>query len=265
MPDGPSIIALSVGNTRTQIGLFVEGELTMQERFPNGDLPAAVERVVALWPQIREQPQAAIVMASVNDSIARQLRSMVRDQLSLEVYEIGDDLPPPIGTQLDPETMTGVDRLLNAAAAYDTLKQACIIIDAGTAVTVDFVDGHGTFHGGAIGPGARMQIRALHEHTAALPEVEFRAPQSEPFGRSTAQAMLQGVYHGIRGMAWKLVERYAEGYGAFPTVIATGGDAQVLFGDDELVDRIVPELTLLGIAVAARHALAGRGGGGTEQ
>jgi pantothenate kinase type III len=68
--------------------------------------------------------------------------------------------------------------------------------------------------------------------------------------------MLHGVYHGIRGMVWKLIERYAERYGAFPTVIATGGDAELLFGRDQIVDRIVPELTLLGIAAAARHALA---------
>ena len=67
---------------------------------------------------------------------------------------------------------------------------------------------------------------------------------------------LQGVYHGIRGMVQRLVEQYAEHYGAFPTVIATGGDAQVLFGNDELVERIVPELTLMGIAAAARYALA---------
>ena len=74
--------------------------------------------------------------------------------------------------QLDPETITGVDRLLNAAAAYATLKQACVVVDAGTAVTVDFVDGHGTFHGGAIAPGARLQIDALHRGTDALPDVQ---------------------------------------------------------------------------------------------
>ena len=70
--------------------------------------------------------------------------------------------------------------------------------------------------------------------------------------------MLRGVYHGIRGMVWKLVEQYAEAYEAFPTVIATGGDAETLFHDDELIERIVPDLTLHGIMVTARTSLSGK-------
>ena len=100
-----------------------------------------------------------------------------------------------------------------------------------------------------------MQLQAMHEHTSALPEISFERPDNDAFGRSTAQAMLKGVYHGIRGMVWRLVEQYAVHYGAYPMVIATGGDAEILFGDDKLVDRIVPDLTLTGISAAARHAL----------
>jgi type III pantothenate kinase len=101
-----------------------------------------------------------------------------------------------------------------------------------------------------------MQLRALHEHTDALPAITFRKPSDEAWGRNTSEAMLRGVYEGVRGLVWKLVERYAEAYGAYPLVIATGGDAEDLFGQDELVNRIVPDLTLQGMAVAARHALA---------
>lgn len=256
MGSTPTLIALNVGNTRTQIGRFIDGRLDGTERLDNQDVAAIVNYVVEHWQSVAEHPNAAIIIASVNDPLADRVASAIEDQLTVEVYRIGDDLPVPIGRQLDPETITGVDRLLNAAAAYESLGQACVIVDAGTAVTVDFVDGEGTFHGGAIAPGARMQLRSLHEHTAALPELEFQQPEKEAFGKNTAQAMLQGVYHGIRGMVWRLVEQYAERYGAYPMVIATGGDAQVLFGEDELIDRIVPELTLHGIACAARHAMA---------
>lgn len=252
---GLSLIAINVGNTRTQIGRFEDGELAAVEHRSNDDLSDIAQAVMAWWAQISDRPQAAILLASVNDPVGDRLRSTLEGQLSLTVYRVGDDVPVPIGQSLDPETLTGIDRLLNAAAAYDTISEACIIVDAGTAVTVDFVDGDGTFHGGAIAPGARMQLRALHEFTSALPEIEFTAPDTDPFGRSTAQAMLHGVHHGIRGLVWKLVEMYAEQYGAFPMVIATGGDAQTLFGDDQLIDRIVPELPLMGIATAARMAL----------
>jgi type III pantothenate kinase len=250
-----NLIAINIGNSRTQIGQFIEGELKQSRRFENQDLPVILEMIVGWWPPVAKAGQTFILVASVDDEIARKLHSALEDQLAVEVYRVGEDVPVPVGRRLDPETITGVDRLLNAAAAYDRIRQACVVIDAGTAVTVDFVDGEGTFHGGAIGPGGSMQLRALHEHTAGLPELAFQAPDDEAFGRSTAQAMLKGVFHGIRGMVWRLVEQYAERYGAYPQVIATGGDADLLFKHDELIDAIVPDLTLLGIAVTARHAL----------
>ena len=239
------------------------GELEKSERFANSDLSLVIQTVGAWWKDI---PAAAgsVLLASVNDEVASKLISALEDQLSVDIYRVGEEVPIPVGQQLDPETLTGVDRLLNAAAAFERLKQACVVVDAGTAVTVDFVDGQGTFHGGAIAPGASMQLHALHEHTAALPDLAFRAPDKEPFGRNTAQAMYQGVYHGIRGMVQRLVEQYAEHYGAYPMVIATGGDAAVLFENDPLIDRIVPDLTLMGIAAAAKYAMAG-GTGDSDQ
>jgi type III pantothenate kinase len=257
MTPGQFIVALSVGNTRTQVGRFNGGILEKSERFANADLAPIIQTVASWWKDV-PAASGSILLASVNDTVASKLTSALEDQLSVDVFRIGDDVPVPIGQQLDPETITGVDRLLNAAAAFDRLKQACVVVDAGTAVTVDFVDGQGTFHGGAIAPGASMQLHAMHEHTAALPDLPFHAPDNEPFGRNTAQAMYQGVFHGIRGMVQRLVEQYAEHYGAFPTVIATGGDAHVLFENDQLVDRIVPDLTLLGIAAAAKYAMADR-------
>jgi len=256
------LIAISTGNTRTHLGLLRDEAVEDPRTISNDDLPAIIDVVTGWWRSLHgstdAEPsarRAAIVLASVNESVSGSIASAIRDQLGTEVYVIGEDLPVPIGRSLDPETITGDDRLLNAAAAFDRVKQACIVIDAGTAVTVDFVDGEGTFHGGAIAPGAAMQLRALHDHTAALPEIALRAPDEETFGRSTGEAMLNGVVHGIRGMVQRLIERYSERYGAFPLVIATGGDAALLFEHEAIVNRIVPELTLVGIGVAARHAL----------
>lgn len=250
-----SIIAINIGNSRIHAGLFINGELQSDERFPNEQLAKSAQQVVQWWEQIASESRAAILTASVNDSVCKPLSAMIQDQLSVDIYRIGSDLPVPIDEQLDPETITGVDRLLNAAAAYDTLKQACVVIDAGSAITIDLVDGEGTFLGGAIAPGASMQLRSLHENTTTLPELQFALPDDDPFGRSTSQAILHGVYHGIRGMVQRLVELYAEHYEAFPFVIATGGDASLLFEDEDLVDRIIPQLTLLGMSITAKHAL----------
>ncbi|MDZ4828610.1 MAG: type III pantothenate kinase [Phycisphaerae bacterium] len=253
--NAPSLLALQVGNTRVQLGRFVDDKLEESHRFSTTDLAAILSDVTRMWNDLRADGNAAIALASVNEKVSSSLVSMLEDQLGVDVYRIGDDIPVPIGEALDPETIVGADRLLNAAAAWDRMKQACVIVDAGTAVTVDFIDGAGTFQGGAIAPGVRLQLTALHEHTDALPLIEFRRPTADAFGRNTSEAMLRGVFEGVRGLVWRLVERYAESYGAFPPVIATGGDAEVLFANDELVDRIVPDLTLQGMAVAVRYAL----------
>ncbi len=256
MSTDTQLVVISVGNTRTHIASVESGTCGAPSSFSNDDLAGAVERVVELWKPMSETAHGSILMADVNEPAALRLSSAISGQLSEDIYRIGHDVPIPMMVSLDPETITGTDRLLNALAAWESVQQACIIVDAGTAVTVDFIDGEGTFHGGAIAPGAAMQLAALHQHTDALPDIEFAKPLEGQYGKSTSQAMLQGVYHGIRGMVWRLVEKYAEAYGAYPMVIATGGDAAMLFGEDELIDRIVPHLTLLGIATCARHVLA---------
>ena len=85
--------------------------------------------------------------------------------------------------------------------------------------------------------------------TAKLPRVQFKAPH-DPFGTNTEQAILHGVYHGVRGMVKELAENYASALGFWPDIIATGGDAQTLFEGWELIHAISPDLTLYGIALA---------------
>jgi type III pantothenate kinase len=251
----PPVLAIQIGNTRIKLAVFqgVDPEETVFVE--KADLAGAVEAAAQLYELIGAESDASVVVASVNEPVAGPLVGMLRDQLTTEVYRVPQDMPVPIGTCLAEGATPGVDRLLNAAAAFAQLKQACIVIDAGTCITVDFIDGKGVFHGGAIAPGVRMQLKALHEQTAALPQIDFAVPEGTAWGADTREAMLRGVYHGARGLAWRLIEKYAEQYGGFPLVVATGGDAATLFADDELVNQVVPDLVLRGIALAARGAL----------
>lgn len=255
------LLAVSVGNTTTRFGRFEGSELARSGRAANAGMASLIEQVSSLTRELGEREArgpAAIVVASVNEPAARALIDALRQRTRDEVYRLGADLTVPMRTALAEGAAPGQDRLLNALAAWDHMKQSCIVVDCGTAVTVDFVDGEGVFQGGAIGPGASMQLHALHAGTAALPHVHLAAPSSEsPFGKDTAQAMLNGVYYGIRGMVRCLVERYAEAYEAYPPVIATGGDAALIFDGDEVVDRIIPDLTLWGIEAACRRVLTG--------
>lgn len=244
-----NLTVLNVGNSRLAVGSFVAGELGEVTRIPLDREEAWAEQIGEAWLNIQGRENAAVIAASVNPRLDEAIARAVEEVANRRVVWIGKDLELPIPVLSDPPEQTGIDRVLNVAAAYEQMGKACVVVDAGTAITVDCCDDEGRFLGGAIAPGVRMQLDALHERTAQLPSVPFAAP-SGPFGRSTEQAMLHGVYHGVRGMVKELVENYATELGQWPDVIATGGDAAALFTEWELVHAIAPDLTLYGMALA---------------
>ena len=249
-----NLLAVSVGNTRTRVGAFVDGKLCEVSTFRNDRQDRIGSAVEQAYKPLSGADEAYALMSSVNPQAGEEVLGLLKQKLDLEVYRVEQDMPIPIGRQLDPEALVGEDRLLNAAAAYDKLNQACVVVDAGTAITIDYVDGAGTFHGGAIVPGAQLMLDALTGRTALLPDVEFKKPE-ELIGHNTTEAMLTGAFYGIRGIVRSVTEAYAQQTGQYPIVIATGGDAQVLFRDDEFVNRVIPDLGLHGIAVTLRKQL----------
>ena len=253
------LVAIDVGHTSTAVAPVIDSAVRDRIPLESQTLSDTMQAVQAALETLSSDQPRPVVLASVNEPVGQALCSALRDQLSDDVYVIGEDLPVPLVTDLEPEAVPGIDRLLGALAAWDTMQHACVVVDAGTCVTVDFVDGEGTWHGGAISPGLRMQLRAMHEGTSTLPELDPNAPDTtaDPYGRSTAKGMQHGVFSSIRGLVRHATERYALAYEAWPPVVVTGGDAALLFGQDDMVDRIVPDLVLRGIACAARKVLTG--------
>ena len=246
-------MVLNAGNSRLAIGVFVAGELAYVSRVGHEQRSEWPARIKEAWEKIAEQEGAAVAGGSVNPPLLESLEHAVEQATGQRVQWVGRDIDLPIKVLTDAPSETGVDRVLNVAAAYEQMGKACVVVDAGTAVTVDCCNDNGDFLGGAIAPGAAMQLAALHEHTAKLPSVTFAAP-ADVYGRSTDQAMLHGTYHGLRGLVKELAENYATDLGFWPDIIATGGDAPKLFENWELVHAIAPDLTLYGIALAfANH------------
>ncbi len=249
-----SLLGVVVGNTNTRVGVFQGKELLSSSRAPNSSIDEIAALIRGGQGQLSGE-QTAIVVASDNDPVLDAVLTAVRGSLEAEVYRFGQDLEVPIERALLPDATPGRDRLLNALAAFDLMQQACCVIDTGTAITVDFVDGEGVFQGGAIAPGASMMLHAMHEGAEALPQLELQRVPDNAFGKNTAESMMLGTHFAVRGMVRALVERFAIAYDAFPPVVATGTDAPLLLEDDEIVDRIVPDLTLRGIEVACRRLL----------
>lgn len=250
---GSALLAIAVNNTRISAGVFRDGSLERQDSISNG-----AEGVRAMFETLLgdEAGSMAAVLASVADEPAGAARRAV-EGLGLSVMRLGVDAPIPIPQALDDTSTVGQDRLLTAMAAHEMTGQACVVIDAGTAITVDFVDGEGTFQGGAIAPGLSMMLRGLHERTSALPKLDYEKPDPArgPWGKDTPHAMQVGVTQMARGLVRVMLEDSAEAFGAYPRVIATGGDAKTLFEDDEIVETITPELQLHGIRIAVDRLL----------
>ncbi|MHC4883584.1 MAG: type III pantothenate kinase [Planctomycetota bacterium] len=160
---------------------------------------------------------------------------------------------------LTPET-TGVDRLCAARAAFERIGGAAIVVDCGTAVTVDVVDASGCFLGGVILPGPRLWSEALACNTAQLPRVDQTKSMAGPIGRSTVEALAGGLDYGLSGAVANLIEAQGRSFESVPPIILTGGDASWMA---ERLSRPVtqcPHLVLEGIVLLARAGREAAGG-----
>lgn len=242
------ILSVSVGNTRARLGLHRGSELIESSVHASVDAAGLTAAAVALAERAEGEDNPVVVMSSVHRAASQAIENALANE-GLVVRRFGRDLVIPIRHTLseDGARTVGQDRLLCAIGAYAMSRQACVVVDLGTALTVDFVDGEGVFHGGAIAPGLAMMLRSMHEQTDALPLAEYALPGPEDhFGKNTTDAMRLGVTGMVCGAVRWLAERYALHYEAYPRIIATGGDIGVLEADG-LVEAFVPDLQLHGI------------------
>jgi len=249
-------LGVHIGNTRTRVALLRGRQVLDGQAMDNADEAALATAVLE---RFRRENADAVVIADVNKPLADRLEvALHHGGLEVgEVYRVGRDLDVPIVNTLEDDSTVGQDRLLSSLGAYSRAGQACVVVDAGTAVTVDLIDGQGIFQGGAIAPGLNMMLRAMHEQTAALPMLKFTPPDASrgEVGKDTSHAMTLGVRAAVQGMVRLLAERYAELQGGYPQIVATGGDAISLFENDEVVETIVPDLAMIGLAETCARML----------
>ena len=254
-----NLLVVNVGNSRLAIGVFSQGELTHVRRLTHDQRAEWQGALADAWGQLTGGPGghggagnvagAGVAGASVNPAANEAVEHLVMQATGQPVQWVGREIDLPIAVQGDAPGETGVDRVLGVAAAYEQIGKSCVVVDAGTALTVNCCDDKGNFLGGAIAPGAAMMLDALHNNTARLPAVTLAKPV-DGIAKTTQEAMLQGVFHGARGLVKELAEAYAMQLGNWPEVICTGGDAELLFGGWELVHAVSPDLVLYGVALA---------------
>jgi type III pantothenate kinase len=234
-------LALDIGNTAVKYGCFEDSVLL------ETDLVSTPEQLATVLRQLK--PQHAIV-ASVIVSAEAWLAVLQPEVPGLVLEFKAATTPLPIqNTYATPHTL-GADRLAAAVgAAWQRPGQDTLIVDAGTAIKCDLLEGGHTFRGGSIAPGLRLRFQALHTFTGRLPLVELPTDLEATVpltGDSTQTAIQSGVLNGAAAEVNGLIDRYREQFPELGVVLA-GGDAA--FFQPRLKGAIfaIPELVLLGL------------------
>ncbi|MCQ2068612.1 MAG: type III pantothenate kinase [Bacteroidaceae bacterium] len=218
------ILLLDFGNTRVKAAVLENGSLRHVDDFMKMDIDGG------LWCSVHP----------VEPSVLEWMKEHGMKRFAA-------DTPIPIANAYSsPETL-GMDRLAAAVGAW-SMQQGhdLLVVDAGTAITYDFVSADGVYHGGNIAPGIGLRFKALHEHTGALPLVDAKG-DIPMFGKDTETAIRSGVINGVR----KELEGYlAEMYPIFPSLLVflTGGDAEFFEIKAKSTTFAVPDLVLRGLA-----------------
>lgn len=249
------LLILEIGNSHVAAATAIDGRIYTNQRFGHGQIGDVVRCAEEAWRALPDDRMKAISACSVVPSVLADLRREVSATLDQPVMVVCEELHRPLSLAVEEPDSVGVDRVCSAAAAYDRLRHACVIASFGTAITLDCVNNEGAFMGGAILPGLEVQARALSESTAQLPRVPIASPAGV-FGATTEEAIRTGVLIGIVGALREITERYATELRIWPDVVATGGNAELIARHTDLIDRVVPDLCLRGVALAYRKHFA---------
>lgn len=236
-------IVVDVGNSRIKWGLCSSEQVWSMASLAHEE-PAAWDKQWHAWKLERHQ---AWIIAGVHPKGRDTLVDWLRPRCeSVQVLQSPSALP--LTVELEHPEKVGIDRLLNAVAANRRRQPniAAIVIGAGTAVTVDYLDGDGVFKGGTIFPGFHLMARSLHEHTALLPLVEMDDAVLPP-GVTTHQAIQAGAFLAVVGGIERIIAEYQHRFPVPFEVFLTGGDAPSLHHRLRHHIHLWPEMTLEGI------------------
>ena len=235
------LLAIDVGNSQIGIGLFEGKRLLKSCFFPKDDC-----KEFPLKRFIGKKKVITVFIASVVPSLTKKIALFCQKEFSLKPKIIGaKDCGIPIKTDNPKEV--GVDRVLNALAAFSIYRKSAIIVDAGTATTIDLVSEKGAYLGGIILPGLGISAEALSEKTALLPRVKIKRPKTL-IGKDTISCIQSGIVYGSAEAISGLIRRIKRDYKKKLVVIGTGGGIKVLAPLIKSIDKIEPHLTLKALA-----------------
>lgn len=247
------LLAVDIGNTQTHLGVFDKDQLahewraSTEARRTADELALMFGEFLALADLSFSRQITGVAISSVVPRATQELREMTSRYFGFPAVVVEPGTKTGISILTDSPREVGADRIANAVAAHSMFPdEHKVIVDFGTAITVDAVSSRGEYLGGAIAPGLDTAATALFSSTAQLPRVELVEPVGV-IGKSTVASVQSGIIYGTAGLVDGLVDRVVDDLDGGARVVATGGMAQVLTRHCRTIERTEPMLTLQGL------------------
>lgn len=249
------LLAVDIGNTQTHLGVFKRDELIHEWR-ASTDPSRTADELALMFGQFLSLADLSfssqitgVVISSVVPRSTQELREMTDQYFGFPAVVVEPGTKTGIAILTDNPREVGADRIANAVGAHELHPgQPVIVVDFGTAITVDAVSAKGEYLGGAIAPGIDTAASALFSSTAQIRRVELTAPPSV-IGKTTVTSVQSGLMYGTAALVDGLVDRVTDELGGDARVIATGGLARKVAENCRTIEKIEPMLTLLGLRI----------------
>lgn len=224
------LLAIDVGNTNIVVGGIQDDKLMFEARIATDHIKTSdqygvdIKNILSLF-EHKPSEFTDCIMSSVVPPVFNSVLTGVMKVIGKEPMVVGPGIKTGLNIQTDTPSQVGSDRIVIAVAALAEYKPPLILVDMGTATTVEVVGEGNTYQGGCIIPGVRISLDALTSRAAQLPGIRLDKPR-RIIGKNTVDCMRSGIMYGTAAMLDGLLDRMEEELGYSTTVVATGGMAQ---------------------------------------
>lgn len=247
------LLVTDIGNTRTTLGVFEGDKLRATWNFAT-IIHRMVDELAAslLFLLNHEGIEVAdikgVAMCSVVPPLTGVFSELFERYCHVKPLVVGPGIKTGVAIRMDNPREVGTDRIADAAAAHHLYGGPVIVIDLGTATTFGIVSKEGDYIGGIIATGIATAAEALFTQTAQLPRVELTLPR-HVIGTNTVAAIQSGVIYGYVSLVEGMLARIQGELGEKASVVATGGYAELIAKETAVIDKVNPDLTLIGLKI----------------
>lgn len=252
------LLCIDVGNTNIALGMYQDEHLQAHWRISTDRARTADEYALTIlglmhFANIPASQVTGVAITSVVPPLNDVFYELCRKTFGMEPFVVNNRTETGLRIGYTRPEEVGGDRIVNAVGVMHQYRLPAIVVDFGTATTIDAISADGVYLGGAISPGLQISLQALFERTARLPRIELEAPE-RAIGRTTVESMQAGILFATAGGVDAVVSRFKAELEGDPIVIATGGLASTIARYTRQIEVVDDLLTLAGLRfIYERH------------